>query len=61
VLKRVALETTDTKLKAFATKPLRKVNVVDPSPYVEGSVSLDALRAEYPPFYPQRTWVSGSL
>lgn len=61
VLKRVALETTDIKLKAFASKPLKKVDAGNTAPYVEGSVSLEALRAQYPPFYPQRTWVSGNL
>jgi len=61
VLERVAVETTDTKLKAFAAKPLKKIDAGNTSPYVEGSVSLEALRAQYPPFYPQRTWVSGNL
>jgi hypothetical protein len=61
VLRRVALETTDRKLEAFADKPLQKVNAANATPYVEGSVSLDALRAQYPPLYPQRTFVSGSL
>jgi len=61
VLRRVAAETSDTKLKAFAVKPLRKVDAGNTAPYVEGTASLEALRAQYPPFYPQRTWVSGNL
>lgn len=61
VLRRVALETNDRKLEAFADKPLQKVNSTNTTPYVEGTVSLDALRAQYPPLYPQRTFVSGNL
>lgn len=61
VLKRVSRETPDVKLKAFADKPLKKIAAGNTTPYVEGTVSLEALRAKYPPFYPQRTWVSGNL
>jgi hypothetical protein len=61
VLTRVAAETTDTKLKAFAVKPLKKVDAANTTPYVEGTVSLEALRAQYPPFYPRRTFISGNL
>jgi hypothetical protein len=61
VLKRVARETTDPKLKAFAEKPLKEIAAANTAPYVKGAVSLVALRAQYPPFYPHRTFVSGNL
>jgi len=55
VLKRVKSYARSGKLRKYADLKIEKVNAENTAPYVAGSVSLDALRAQYPPLYPQRT------
>jgi hypothetical protein len=61
ILRRVAAETTDSKLKRFAQLPIEPTAAAAAGPYVEGAVSLAAQRAKYPPLYPDSTFRSGRL
>jgi hypothetical protein len=61
LLKRVAAETSDSKLRRFAMLPIEKVSELPQEPYVPGTISLDAQRAKYPPLYPESTYQSGRL
>jgi hypothetical protein len=61
VLATVAAESKDEKLRKFASLPMERVASANTAPFVKGSVSLAALRVQYPPLYPQRGFTSGSL
>lgn len=61
LLQRVAAETQDPKLKRFAQRPIEKTVQMPAEPYVPGTVSLAAQRAQYPSPYPASTFQSGRL
>jgi hypothetical protein len=61
LLKRVAAETPDSKLRRFAMLPIEKGSELPQESYVPGTISLDAQRAKYPPLYPDSTFQSGRL
>jgi hypothetical protein len=61
LLKRVAAETSDSKLRRFAMLPIEKDSELPQEPYLPGTISLDAQRAKYPPLYPESTYQSGRL
>lgn len=61
ILKKVADETEDSKLRKFALLPIEPTNEVPAAPYVPGTVSLAAQRAKYPSLYPDSTFQSGRL
>lgn len=61
ILRHVAAQTPDAKLKRFAQLPLENTNGVPTEPYVPGTIALDTQRAKYPPLYPESTFQSGRL
>ena len=61
VLQSVAATTQNPKLRKYALLPQEKTGNPNTAPYVEGSVSLEALRARYPQPYPQRQFTSGQI
>ena len=60
VLQTVAAAATSDKLRRHASASIESVNPGAP-PYVDGAVSLGALRAKYPPLYPQRKFLAGEM
>lgn len=61
LLARVAAETPDAKLRRFAKLEIAPGSEMPATPYVPGSISLDALRAKYPSPFPESTFQGGRL
>ena len=61
ILKRVATETGDDKLRRFATLKVASAPDVPATPYLPGTISLEELRAKYPSPFPGSTFQSGRL
>lgn len=61
ILKTVAEQTRDEKLRRFAKLPIENGSVLPQESYVPGAISLDAQRAKYSPLYPESTFQSGRL
>ena len=60
-LDKVATGTRIPKLRKYAELPQEQTNNRNNVPYIEGTVSLEAMRAKYPPLYPQRQFTSGQI